>query len=509
MGFRLAHLAACVARAAASSSRLRGPRPAASALVAPLLASPWEPSGGGQPHWLVPSRGHVGHSHHHHHGEEVGGEASERIFRLGLAADVVLTVGKAVTGYLSGSTAIAADAAHSLSDIVLSGVALLSYKAAKAPRDKEHPYGHGKFESLGALGISSMLLVTAGGIAWHAFDVLQGVMSSAPDIIGNVSHAHHSHGSSGHHHGIDLEHPILALSVTAFAISVKEGLYWITKRAGEKEGSGLMKANAWHHRSDAISSVVALLGVGGSILGVPYLDPLAGLVVSGMILKAGVHTGYESVLELVDAAVDPSLLQPIKETILQVDGVKGCHRLRGRKAGTSLYLDVHIEVYPFLSVSAAHDIGETVRHQIQKSHNQVAEVFIHIDPSYSVESNMDQKGIWENIERRNSDAIPRQQTAEAIVSCIISSHFSKKMSLEHLMLHYLQGRVLLQVEVSMSPEIMIRDAMDIAKQAEEEILKADSSISQVSVQLRLGQQIKQLKLPGGKNRAKNQQAQMQ
>jgi hypothetical protein len=141
MGFRLAHLAACVARAAASSSRLRGPRPAASALVAPLLASPWEPSGGGQPHWLVPSRGHVGHSHHHHHGEEVGGEASERIFRLGLAADVVLTVGKAVTGYLSGSTAIAADAAHSLSDIVLSGVALLSYKAAKAPRDKEHPYG--------------------------------------------------------------------------------------------------------------------------------------------------------------------------------------------------------------------------------------------------------------------------------------------------------------------------------------------------------------------------------
>uniref|UniRef100_A0A0D3FIE4 Cation efflux protein transmembrane domain-containing protein n=1 Tax=Oryza barthii TaxID=65489 RepID=A0A0D3FIE4_9ORYZ len=457
MGFRLAHLAAGVARAAASSSRLRGPRPAASALVAPLLASPWEPSGGGQPHWLVPSRGHVGHSHHHHHGEEVGGEASERIFRLGLAADVVLTVGKAVTGYLSGSTAIAADAAHSLSDIVLSGVALLSYKAAKAPRDKEHPYGHGKFESLGALGISS-------GIAWHAFDVLQGVMSSAPDIIGNVSHAHHSHGSSGHHHGIDLEHPILALSVTAFAISVKEGLYWITKRAGEKEGSGLMKANAWHHRSDAISSVVALLGVGGSILGVPYLDPLAGLVVSGMILKAGVHTGYESVLELVDAAVDPSLLQPIKETILQVDGVK---------------------VYPFLSVSAAHDIGETVRHQIQKSHNQVAEVFIHI-----VESNMDQKGIWENIERRNSDAIPRQQTAEAIVSCIISSHFSK-------------------VEVSMSPEIMIRDAMDIAKQAEEEILKADSSISQVSVQLRLGQQIKQLKLPGGKNRAKNQQAQMQ
>ncbi|KAL6649920.1 hypothetical protein ACP70R_014144 [Stipagrostis hirtigluma subsp. patula] len=497
MGFRFARLAAGAARAAACR---RGPRPPAAAACRALapLASARDPAGGA--HWLVPARGHVGHSHHH--GED-GGEASERIFRLGLAADVALTVGKAFTGYVSGSTAIVADAAHSLSDIVLSGVALLSYKAAKAPRDKEHPYGHGKFESLGALGISSMLLVTAGGIAWHAFEVLQGIMSSSPDIVGNTLHAYHNHGSSGHHHGIDLEHPVLALSMTTLAISVKEGLYWITKRAGEKEGSGLMKANAWHHRADAISSVVALVGVGGTILGVPLLDPLAGLIVSGMILKAGIQTGYESVLELVDAAVDPSLLEPIKETILKVDGVKGCHRLRGRKAGTSLYLDVHIEVYPFLSVSAAHDIGETVRHHIQKAHSQVAEVFIHIDPSYSVDPNMDQRRISKNCDRRNSEAIPRQQTAEAIVSDIISSHFSKKMSLEHLMLHYMQGRVLLQVQVSMSPEILIRDAMEIAKQAEEEILRADDSISQVSVQLRLGQQIKQLQMASSKNGASN------
>ncbi|WVZ56903.1 hypothetical protein U9M48_007369 [Paspalum notatum var. saurae] len=492
MGFRLALRAA---RAAASR---RGPPSAPAASACRALAPPApraEPRCG--PHWLVPARGHVGHSHHH--GGEVGGEASERIFRLGLAADVVLTAGKAVTGYLSGSTAIAADAAHSLSDIVLSGVALLSYRAAKAPRDKEHPYGHGKFESLGALGISSMLLVTSGGIAWHAFEVLQVVMSSGPDIIGNTMHAHHDHGSSGHHHGIDLEHPVLALSMTTLAISIKEGLYWITKRAGEKEGSGLMKANAWHHRADAISSVVALVGVGGSILGLPLLDPLAGLIVSGMILKAGIQTGYESVLELVDAAVDPSLLEPIKKTILKVDGVKGCHRLRGRKAGTSLYLDVHIEVYPFLSVSAAHDIGETVRHQIQREHNQVAEVFIHIDPSYSMAPSIDPKRILKDSDGRNSEAIPRQQSAEAIVSNIISSHFSKKMSLEHLMLHYVQGRVFLQVQVSMSPEILIRDAMEVAKQAEEEILRADASISQVCIQLRLGQQIKHLQLASGKN----------
>jgi len=137
-------------------------------------------------------------------------------------------------------------------------------------------------------------IVAVHDYVWNSFVMLlQGVLSSAPDIIANTLHAHHDHSNGDHHHGIDLEHPVLALSMTTLAISVKEGLYWITKRAGEKEGSGLMKANAWHHRADAISSVVALVGVGGSILGLPLLDPLAGVIVSGMILKAGIQTGYE------------------------------------------------------------------------------------------------------------------------------------------------------------------------------------------------------------------------
>ncbi|KAJ1699418.1 hypothetical protein LUZ63_007930 [Rhynchospora breviuscula] len=474
MTFRLSHLVA--ARRALASAHRR------SAL-----------SGGSQ-YSLTFTRWHVGHHHHHHHtpdDKESASPSADRIFRLGLASDVALAVGKAVTGYVSGSTAIIADAAHSVSDIVLSGVALWSYNAARAPKDKEHPYGHGKFESLGTLAISSMLLVTAGGIAWHAVDVLQGLL--AADVIGNASpHGHHNHGHTGHHHGIDLEHPALALSMTVVAISVKEGLYWITKTAGEKEGSGLMKANAWHHRSDAISSVVALIGVGGTILGVPFLDPLAGLLVSGMILKAGIETGYESIMELVDAAIDPSILQPMKETILQVEGVKGCHRLRGRKAGTSLYLDVHIEVDPFLSVSAAHEIGETVRHQIHQAHKQVAEAFIHIDPSYSDCSiNPDKKTLSNstNLSEGNSTLISSQQEAEAIVYDVLSARFSKKMSLDRVILHLLQGKLLLQVQVSMPPHLVIKDAMEIAKEAEKEILEADSRINQVSIQLSLGNQI--------------------
>ncbi|XP_059659527.1 metal tolerance protein 2 [Cornus florida] len=441
------------------------------------------------PNYKIYKRWHLGHSHHHHQDYDRSGKEGEKVFRLGLAADIGLAAGKALTGYLSGSTAVIADAAHSLSDVVLSGVALLSFKAARVPKDKEHPYGHGKFETLGALGISCMLLATAGGIAWHALDILLGLVSAAPDIGNQLAHDHvHGHHHGGHHHGIDMEHPILALNMTIVSICIKEGLYWITKRAGERQGSGLMKANAWHHRADAVSSLVALIGVGGSILGVKFLDPLAGVFVSGMILKAGLQTGYQSVLELVDAAVPSELLDPFKQTILQVEGVKGWHHLRGRRAGSSLYLDVIIEVDPFLSVSAAHDVDENVRRQIQKYHPEVAEVFIHIEPAISqiLPSTMDRQSDTKGSDYQNGTASPEHKEIENIIANILLSKFGGKMVVDCITHHTLQGKSLLEIEVSMPPDVLIRDAMEMAEEAEKDILRAASNIVQVYFQLRLG-----------------------
>ncbi|XP_050364586.1 metal tolerance protein 2 isoform X3 [Argentina anserina] len=430
--------------------------------------------------YSIPRRWHLGHSHGP---DEDYGKEGEKIFRLGLAADIGLATGKALTGYLSGSTAIIADAAHSVSDVVLSSIALLSFKVAKAPRDKEHPYGHGKFETLGALGISCMLLGTAGGIAWHALDILMGLYSANPEVVSR-SLTHHS----GHHHGVDMEHPSLALSMMVLSIAVKEGLYWITKQAGEKQGSGLMKANAWHHRADAISSVVALIGVGGSILGVKFLDPLAGLLVSGMILKAGIETGHQSILELVDAAIPTKELDPIKQTILQVEGMKGCHRLRGRRAGSSLYLDVHIEVDPFCSVSAAHDIGEKLMYRL---------IFIiscgfSADPSLPTASpNAEELNEFPGGPHQSSPTVD-DNDIDAAVSSIISSKFAEKMIVERVTHHLLQGKMFLQIQVSMPPDILIRDAIEVAKGAEEEISKAATNITRVSIQLRLGSPIPEL-----------------
>ncbi|XP_075093941.1 metal tolerance protein C1-like isoform X7 [Nicotiana tabacum] len=401
--------------------------------------------------FMLQKRWHMGHSHSHHdHDDLRSGKDGERIFRLGLAADIGLAASKAFTGYICGSTAIIADAAHSISDVVLSGVALLSFKAARVPKDKEHPYGHGKFETLGALGISGVLLATAGGIGWHALDVLLGLWSTAPEVV-NQSLSHldvHEQHHSGHHHGIDMDHPILALNVTILSIAVKEGLYWITKRAGDKIGSGLMKANAWHHRADAVSSVVALVGV-------------------GMIMKAGLETGYQSVLELVDAAIPSHTLKPFKRTILQVDGVK---------------------VDPFSSVSAAHEIGENVRREIQQLHPEIAEVFVHIEPSLI---HIPPTVVFQ--QKANTMCGPQDHSAmeladiENIVYNIFSTNFSQKMIIERVTPHLLQGQILLQVEVSMPPDLLIRDAGKVAKEAEKLIIEAAPDIVHVSIQLRLGQ----------------------
>ncbi|KAL0786447.1 hypothetical protein Bca101_002693 [Brassica carinata] len=412
------------------------------------------------PRFNFSKRWHFGHTGSDHQGQRPGGSAEEgeRIFRLGLTADIGLSVGKALTGYLCGSTAIIADAAHSVSDVVLSGVALFSYRAANVPKDKEHPYGHGKFETLGALGISTMLLATGCGIAWHAADLLLSALSAAPEV-------NHTHG--GHHHGIDMTHPTLAFTVTIASISIKEGLYWITKRAGEKQGSGLMMANAWHHRSDAISSLVALVGVGGSILGVNFLDPLAALVVSAMIFKAGLETGHQSVLELVDAAIPAQQLEPIRQTILQVEGVKGCHLLRGRRAGSSLYLDVHIVVDPFSSVSVAHELSSQL---------------VLADPAFLQFSSsmMDHDSI-----QKESNICKEIKLVEATVWELFSSQFSEKMMIKRVTPHLLHSKIWLQIEVAMPSTMTIQDAMRAAEDAEKEIMKAVSNVARVSIQLSL------------------------
>eukprot|EP00850_Spirogloea_muscicola_P019914 SM000202S05885 [mRNA] locus=s202:145974:148769:+ [translate_table: standard] len=307
--------------------------------------------------------------------------AADRITRLGLLADVALTAGKGAAGFVSGSTAIIADAAHSLSDVVLSAVTLWSVRVARLPKDDKHPYGHGKFETVGALAVSATLLATGSGIAWHAVEVLQALYPQVGEIALEVLHVgpEHAHGNvHGHGHGIDQDHMGFALAAAVGSVGVKEGLYWATRSVGLKQGSQLLMANAWHHRSDAISSVVALIGIAGTMAGVPVLDPVAALLVSGMIVKAALGIASQSLQELVDAGLPEKLLKPIRMEVL-----KGCHNLRGHKMGPSIHINSHIEVDPYLTVRGAHDIGKAVEQRLRRTYPLIAEVFVHVGGSSS------------------------------------------------------------------------------------------------------------------------------
>lgn len=220
-----------------------------------------------------------------------------------------------------------------------------------------------------------------------------------------------------------------------------------------------------------------------------FVDPLAGLIVSGMIIKAGLETGYQSVLELVDAAIPMQHMEPYRETILRVEGVKGFNHLRGRRAGSFLYLDVNVEVDPFSSVSAAHDIGENVRREIQQSHPEIAEVFVHIEPSTSnipsvhVEKRQDQNAVTTGDE---STTVSLECTdIEDVVSNILSSEFSEEMDIVRITRHILKGQTLLQIEVSMPSNILVSDAIEVANKAKKRIMEVVPENVRVSTQLRL------------------------
>lgn len=224
------------------------------------------------------------------------------------------------------------------------------------------------------------------------------------------------------------------------------------------------------------------------MLGWHFLDPLAGLLVSGLVIQAGLQTGYKSLQELVDSALPESVLSHFKETVLSVKGVKGCHAMRGRRAGSVIHLDVHIEVDPWLSVSAAHMIGEAVREKLREQHSSLEEIFIHIDPADAfaslASSNSGPEGFKGNGTMQMANFY-QQQELEKVVRDVLSTHFDKVMAFERIRCHFLQGRLLVELEISMEPTLSIRDGMLHARQAEELIMKSDPKISAVETQLRL------------------------
>ena len=274
---------------------------------------------------------------------------------VGAIVNLVLTVAKVIFGIIGQSHALIADGVHSLADLSTDLMVWFAAKYSNQPADKEHPYGHARIETAFTVGLGVVLIITAIGIV---VDSVQRLLDPATL----------------------LQPTPIVLLIAAISIVANEGLYQYTMRAAREFKSSLLTANAWHHRSDAISSIVVLIGVAGSLLGVPYLDALAALGVAVMIGKIGWDQAWASIRELVDTGMEPKAAASIERIIENIEGVQGVHMLRSRRMGGSYLIDVHIEVDELLSVSEGHKIAEYVRLQLIESDKDISNALVHIDP---------------------------------------------------------------------------------------------------------------------------------
>jgi cation diffusion facilitator family transporter len=352
----------------------------------------------------------------------MGGEAASaretryatvrRVTLVGSAFDLALALAKIVGGLIGQSQALVADGVHSASDLVTDVMVLLAAKHAHAEADEEHPYGHGRIETLATVLLGAVLILVAVGV----------VADSVRRLLEPSS----------------LQLPATwVLLIAAVSVVSKEASYHYTIRAARRLRSSLLRANAWHSRSDAISSVVVIVGVGGSLLGMPYLDGVAAVIVAWMIARVGLDLARGGVLELIDTGLDPEQVEEIRRTILEVDGVQDLHQLRTRQMGGRALVDVHIILNdPRMSVSEGHQVSERVRGRLIHRQPEVDDVTVHIDPEddeiAAVGHHLPPRAVVEQRLERAWAGLP--EAAE----------------IRHLTLHYLDGRLHVDLELPLS-----------------------------------------------------------
>ncbi|KAI8799379.1 cation efflux family-domain-containing protein [Cladochytrium replicatum] len=314
-----------------------------------------------------------------------------RITIVGLASNIGLTIVKGFAGYLCNSASLIADAIHGLSDMVSDFATLFFYNRARKAPDTKYPFGYGKLEPLGSLAVSGLLIGSGAMIGYHSFHLLQELVQASGGLAANLPTAASVQGilSNGlHSHGLTVDalahgmHPF-ALAIIGISILLKEALFHITMRIGKKLKSDVLIANAYHHRSDAAGSLVALVGVGGAVFGAQWLDPLGGMLVSGMIIQSGLSVVVPALRELTDASASPDTTMKVIEIVdamkLEDTNIVACTDVRARKIGPYTIVDLQLQVEPLISVSSAHQITENLRAQVMSAVPDISEVLIHID----------------------------------------------------------------------------------------------------------------------------------
>ncbi len=300
-------------------------------------------------------------------------KALSKVTYLGMGWNLGLSALKLVAGYLSGSLGLVADGFHSLSDMVSDVIVLLGSWFGAKPPDENHPYGHGKFETMAAMLIAIILIVVGVLIIKDGFE--------------KIFDSREGHVQS-----------VYVIIIAIISIGVKEYLFRITRKIGERIKSSSLNANAWHHRTDALSSAVALIGGIAGVFGFMIGDLIAGIIVGKMIVIVGIKLGYDAIMDLSEASPGGKIEKQLNELIAECGDVRGWHRLRVRRIGRELEMDVHVLLDPNLTIEKGHRIVKKIETAIQEGIDWRINPIIHIDP--------DTDDIRRESEKRN-DAVIR------------------------------------------------------------------------------------------------------
>ncbi len=365
---------------------------------------------------------------------------------ISVALNVLLSIGKVIAGVLGNSAAMLADGIHSASDLVTDGIVLVAMRMARKKADEDHPYGHGKYETLASQFIAIILLVIAVGICVDAAERI-----GSPDLTPPT---------------------YLALIAAAVSLITKELLFQYTYRLGKKLNAKALIANAWHQRSDAISSIAALVGIGGAMLGWPFMDPLAAIVVAVILGKVGVELLRDAIRDLSDSthAVDEEVRTRIERLVAATPDVHSAHCLTQRGLGPDVAVDVHVVVGTFLSVSEGHQIAETVRRDLIKKVEPVTEVMVHVD------TEDDQKG-----------SVLRLASRTALTTHIyelIEKH-SAIRRVVRITPHYVEAGILLDLLVDVSDHTRLDHLRQEAKTLAARLVETETDIVEVRIAVSL------------------------
>ncbi len=339
---------------------------------------------------------------------------------MAITTNTFLTVAQLVIGLFANAFSLVADAAHTLSDLVTDLLVLLASRHGADPADTDHPYGHGRIETATTLLLGTVLAGVGIGFLWSSGLRLQN-MNALPDV-----------------------HPA-ALVMALLTLAAKEGLFRFTLAAARRLNAPILEANAWHARSDAASSLVVAVGIGGSLAGYPFLEPLAAAVVGFLILHMGVRLAWRAIRELIDTGLSEEELADLRETIEQTPGVIGLHDMRTRRMAGRVLCDAHVQVSPRLTVSEGHRVSDGVYLRVRAAHPEVKDVLVHIDPEDDGELQTVPPG-----------PLPERKEVLATIGVLLGPDMPEPRRVQ---IHYLGNRVDVEVLLNATPPMAEQEAL--------------------------------------------------